>query len=236
MSICLSAHLITPSLDLVWSDCCFAFVCSIWDREVDDIIHQSTLPSNGLRSLTSGVMLVQRDVCVFDYTVWAHWIAIVITPTAGTPECAQVSCIHLTPPLNICRYAEKFILKRCWQDEVIIKCNLLATPLCLFCAGRWLGRHVPSVQAFFSWQWSNNSPLWCERSKTAPEFQTDNPNTQRLDQVCICLCCNYTVDDTCLNISVCPDAGFYSTVWLSCMSRVCHLFRLQNRSVLTRFS
>lgn len=55
--------------DLVWSDCCFAFVCSMWDREADDIIHQSTLPSNGLRSLTSGVMLVQRDVCVFDYTV-----------------------------------------------------------------------------------------------------------------------------------------------------------------------
>lgn len=29
-------------------------VCSIWDGELHDIIRQSTLPSNGLRSLTSG--------------------------------------------------------------------------------------------------------------------------------------------------------------------------------------
>lgn len=32
----------------------FAFVCSFWDAGADEIIHQSTLPFNGLRSLTSG--------------------------------------------------------------------------------------------------------------------------------------------------------------------------------------
>lgn len=108
--------------DLGQFNCCLAFVCTNWDWRADEIIHQS---SNGLRSLTSGVMLVQIVVSSLYFTVqYVHITQ--LHCNFQTQECA--ACCHLIP--TSLTYLQVF-----WKvtfskrlTRVIIKCTSLAAP------------------------------------------------------------------------------------------------------------
>ena len=147
------------------------------------------------------------------------------------------------PHSHVWRYAEKFVLKTRWQDKVISQRKLLAAASKLY-----LCRQVCGTPHVLVW-WRDTALGFLLFAATAScgvntvfkkkRDQNGRLTTQIHTKVrsgCICLYCSYTAWQTIHLSEYRCVSRLYLTVWLSCMSCLCHLFRLHKRSVLTRFS